>query len=155
MGVPPAEDMGINPLALPMGGKPMSEQNEKLLQEVADIIADVGTHIGKAEEIIAKVKQHYPIMYQEEAEFVGRLLDKGWIPPERYKINIEEAEKAIGFWREKCYTAEEAKKQERERIFTEGEKFFHPDPPYTDIEGFLKWWQSLGEEKQGNIEGHK
>lgn len=41
----------------------------------------------------------------------------------------------------------EAKREERERIFAEGEQFFHPDPSYTDIQGFLKWWQTLKEEK--------
>ena len=34
---------------------------------------------------LAEVKQYYPIMYKEEADFIGRLLDRGWIPPEEVK----------------------------------------------------------------------
>ena len=37
------------------------------------------------ERVLAKVKQHYPIMYKEEAGFVGWLIDRGWIPPEEVR----------------------------------------------------------------------
>ena len=46
-----------------------------------------------SEAQVAKVKKLYPIMYQEEADFVGWLLDRGWIPPgevERKKLDRPE-----------------------------------------------------------------
>jgi len=38
---------------------------------------------------LAKVKQLYPIMYQEEADEVGKFLRRGWIPPAEAKARLD------------------------------------------------------------------
>jgi len=79
----------------------VSEQDELLTMEIVDeLIKQAFYPIPPPREFSATVrilvtdtwrramyeaKQHYPIMYQEEAEFIGWLLDKGWIPPEEAK----------------------------------------------------------------------
>jgi len=37
----------------------------------------------------------YPIKYREEADEVGHFIDRGWIPPEQYKINIQQAKTEV------------------------------------------------------------
>ncbi len=61
MGVPPAEDMGINPLTLPMGGKQMADNEQELLREIADILGRNSgdsweVHNKVAKEVVAKLK---------------------------------------------------------------------------------------------------
>ena len=43
-------------------------------------ILEVGKAIAEAQ--VTKVKKLNPIMFQEEAELIGWLLERGWIPPE-------------------------------------------------------------------------
>lgn len=46
--------------------------------------------VAKVErEILAKVRQHYPIMFEEEAELDGYMMRHGWLPP----VKIEEAKR--------------------------------------------------------------
>ena len=33
--------------------------------------------------VLESIKEAFPIMYREEADFIGWLLDRGWIPPAR------------------------------------------------------------------------
>ena len=42
---------------------------------------------------VAWFNTEYPIMYREEADEVGDFIDRGWVPPEQYKLNIQQAKK--------------------------------------------------------------
>jgi len=53
---------------------------------------------------VAWFNDEYPIKYREKADEVGDFIDKGWVPPEQYKMNIQQA---------KTEVAREIKKQLR------------------------------------------
>ncbi|MBA7499218.1 hypothetical protein ES704_01958 [subsurface metagenome] len=87
--------------------RPPDKQDELLLKEIeaelrkdTDLLLRVGR--GHWEDVVpivlAKVKQRYPIMYKEEADFVGWLIDRGWLPPaevERLKQHYEQRQDIV------------------------------------------------------------
>jgi len=78
-----------------------------------DTDAVVDEIVSKTAAIVRRsFEMEYPIRYKEEADFIGKLIDQGWIPPEEAK-----------HWA----SSEEAKCQQRvERIFKEIEgKYMH------------------------------
>jgi len=60
----------------------MNEQ--ELREKIVDILyrhKEDDTLSFTADQILALIKEAYPLMYQEEADFIGWLLSQGWIPP--------------------------------------------------------------------------
>jgi len=55
--------------------------------------ADKARNTKTASIVRRSFELEYPIRYKEEADFVGELIDRGWIPPEEAKMNcIRKAE---------------------------------------------------------------
>ncbi len=88
----------------------MADKEQEQLKEILDIVFEnIDYYDGSPrkqieEAIVAKLKALYPIMYEEEAEFVGWFIDKGWIPPEEAKMlyvkwNKEEVARKLWYFR--------------------------------------------------------
>ncbi len=75
----------------------MAEQ-EELIEEMAHIIDVAGLYDSGisprelADQVFALIKKEYPIMYREEADFIGWLLKQGWVPPEEAKNYVRLAD---------------------------------------------------------------
>ena len=83
---------------------------EQELKEASLILAD---------KIFAIIRKEFPIMYRKEADFVGRLLERGWIPPAEAKKYVKLADivkflkKQGAVWVDKNYVIIEAIESEK------------------------------------------
>jgi len=84
-----------------MKGEQMSEEiqaktkkwgicNPAFIEDICHITAE-----AQRDADVEWFNSEYPIKYREEADEVGHFIDRGWIPPEQYKINIQQAKAEV------------------------------------------------------------
>ena len=143
MGIPPAGDMGINPLNYPMGGKAMSEQKRldrpELREKIKAIMADC-TEYYQSDEYDLECSQEF---FRSD-KFFDQILTL--TKAEIEQTIKDDADRCAGYMES---AREEAKREGEERILKlaiENDILCsHIEAQEVNCKTCLAFWQALGE----------